>query len=92
MVDAHELLSPTRLPFAHAPSVNAENRDLPGIQPGSARITGVNSRHLRPVASAIRAVSRVAMEHSREDLQFWWERAADCTFPPKLEILVGGAE
>jgi hypothetical protein len=53
---------------------------------------GVSSRDSRPVAAAIRPVSRVAMEHSREDLQFWCERAADCTFPPKLEILVGGAE
>jgi hypothetical protein len=33
MVDARELLSPTWLPFAHALSVNAENRELPGIEP-----------------------------------------------------------
>ena len=92
MVDARELLSPTWLPFAHALSVNAENQDLPGIQAVAARMMGVSSRDSRPVAAAIRPVSRVAMEHSREDLKFWWERAADCTFPPKLEILVGGAE
>jgi hypothetical protein len=43
-----------------------------------------------PVAAAIRPVSRVAVEHRREDLQFWWEGEVRCIFPPKLEILVGG--
>jgi hypothetical protein len=56
----------------------------------SARITGVSSRDSRPVAAAIRPVSRVAVEHRREDLQFWWEGEVRCIFPPKLEILVGG--
>src|SRR4030095_13472903 len=56
----------------------------------SARITGVSSRDSRPVAAAIRPVSRVAVEHRREDLQFWWEGEVHCIFPPKLEILVGG--
>jgi len=62
MVDARELLSPTWLPFAHALSVNAENQDLPGIQAVAARMMGVSSRDSRPVAAAIRPVSRVAME------------------------------
>ena len=38
----------------------------------------------------MRAVSRLAVEHRREDLQFWWEGEVRCIFPPKLEILVGG--
>jgi hypothetical protein len=39
MVDARELLSPW-LPFAHALSVNAENRDLRAFSLWSARSAG----------------------------------------------------
>jgi hypothetical protein len=77
--------------FAHAPSVNAENR-------GSSRHSACVLRESQVSAPAIRArshqrfapVSRAAVEHDREDLQFWWESEVRCIFPPKLEILVGG--
>jgi hypothetical protein len=65
----------------------AAPRPAPGVLPAAPHPTCPSASSIAANPPPAPGVSPGPCSHSADqDLQFWWEDAADFTFPPKLEI------